>query len=144
MKERECRIEAALHEAFLAALLLAGDTCEAERTVEEAINSLGPDHSTNELLLKTALAAVHAHCKQDKFPGTLPRELQSLSLLPPADRNCFVLRILMGFDRDTCSEILGLPRVDVEEALHGSLLALPEAMEFFEYGRPMHRVGVLT
>ena len=129
MKKKECRIEEALHEAFLAALLLTVRTSEAERAVEEAINGLGPDLSADELLVKTALAAVHGLYAQDEFPATLPRELRSLSVLAPTDRKCFVLRILMGFDRETCCEILGLSRVGVEEALHRSLLALPEAIE---------------
>jgi len=143
VKKEERKIGEALHDAFLVALLLTGGTRGAERAVEEAINDLGPDLSADELLVKTALAAVNAHYAEDDFPATLPRELQSLSLLPPAHRNCFVLRMLMGFDRETCSEILGLSRVDVEEALHRSLLALPEAIESIQCGRPMKRVGVV-
>jgi DNA-directed RNA polymerase specialized sigma24 family protein len=129
----------ALDEGFSAALLLTGSIGGAEQAVENAIDRLGPDLSAEALLAETARSALRQRKCQDDLPAILPLELQALSLLSPADRNCFILRVLMGFDREACSEILKLPQDDVEEALHRSLLDLPMAVESIRRRRPVNR-----
>jgi hypothetical protein len=127
----------ALHEAFRAALLLTGSIGGAEQAVKNAINGLGPDLSAEALLLATARSSVH-QCKcQEHVASFLPLELRALYLLSPADRNCFILRFLMGFDREACSEILDLSQEDIEDALHRSLIGLPLMARSIECRRPV-------
>lgn len=118
-----------LDEAFLAARLITGSICGAEQAVEDAIEGLGPDLSAEALLVGTARAAVQQRKYEDESPSMLPLELQALSLLSPSDRNCFVLHVLMGLDREACSEILELSRDDLAQALHRSLLDLTSAIQ---------------
>jgi DNA-directed RNA polymerase specialized sigma24 family protein len=125
----ETEIDDALHESFRAALVLTGSIEGAERAVTDAIASLGPDCSEDELMAQTARFAFEHTTSSDELSSCLPAELQALSRIPPARRYCFVLRILLGLDVETCCEILTLSRHEVEEALYRSLLDLPRAVE---------------
>ena len=58
-------------------------------------------------------------------PSCLPAELQRLFWLPPRERLCFVLRMLMGLSREMSSEILNLRRDEVDEALCRAMRELP-------------------
>ena len=130
MKKRlNPEVEEALRRAFRAALLLAGGMRGAERAVKQAIDGLGPDFTPEDLLVEAVRSAVQPPKWQDDMHPGLPQELRALALLSPRGRNCFVLRLLLGIDRDACSEILELSRDEVDEAIHQSLLDLNPAVE---------------
>jgi len=124
-----------LDKAFPVALLLTGGVAGAEKAIESAIEQAGPDFSAESLLVETARSAVLQRNWRDELPSTVPPELRALSLLSPVVRNCFVLRILIGFDCGACSGILGVPVDDVENALRRSLLELPFAVQSVRRGR---------
>lgn len=113
--------EQALVRAFPAALVLTGSMGGAELAVENAIDRLTPDFTAEELLLETVRFAVQLPKWQDDARPILPQELQALSFLCSKARNIFVLRFLLGFSSEACSEILGETRDDVDEALYQSL-----------------------
>ncbi len=121
-----------LREAFSAALVLTGAIEAAECAVTHAAASLGPDLTREALRIETARAAVQQRKnfpQPAELPSTIPLELRALSLLSPACRDCFVLRVLMGLDSQVCSGILALSRDGVEEALQQSLRDFPRAVE---------------
>src|SRR5713226_7442317 len=111
----------ALDESFRAALVLTGSIERAECALTDVINALGSDLSRNALLVETARSVIQ-HTAFSESSSILPMELQALSLLSSTRRYCFVLRVLMGLDLETCSDILRLSREEVEEALYQSLL----------------------
>jgi hypothetical protein len=126
----EMEIGEALSESFRAALVLTGSIEGAERSVTNAISALGSELSVHALFVETARSAFQHPPVSGELSSILPVELQALSLFSPTCRDCFVLRVLMGFDLQTCSEILTLSRHEVEEALYQSLLDLPRAVEY--------------
>ena len=113
--------------AFPAALLLTGNMHDAEQAVENAITASGSDFTAEALLVETVRSVMQLPTCRDETHSILPRELQALSLLPPKGRNCFVLRVLLGIEREACTQILELSGDDVDEALHQALLDLPLA-----------------
>ncbi len=136
-------IDEALHQSFRAALVLAGSIEDAERAVTNAIDMLESDLSADALLAATARSAFQSSTFSEELSSFLPLELQALFLLLPTPRHCFVLRILLRIDLETCSEILRLSEDEIQEALYQSLLRLPRAVEFIRpAGRtPCPRVG---
>jgi len=125
----EMEMGEAVNESLRAALVLTGSMEESERAITKAITALGPDLSQHTLLRETARSAFQQSTLSDRSSSILPVELQALSFLRPTCRYCFVLRFLIGFDLETCSEILALSRREVEEALYCALLDLPRAVE---------------
>ena len=123
----EMQIEEALHESLRAALVLTGSVEGAECAVTNAIATLGQDCSAEALLVETARSAFEHNSFSGELSSILPVELQTVSLLPSTSRYCFVLRVLMHFDLETCSDILRLSRDKIEEALYQSLLQLPQS-----------------
>jgi hypothetical protein len=120
--------ESDVRDAFLAALMLTGTVEAAEQAVSEAIATLGSVIAVDELFVATAKCAtrISGRCSpRAEIPTSLPPELQRLFLLPPVDRKCFVLRILMGFTLETSSGILNLRRDEVDAALCRALCDLP-------------------
>jgi DNA-directed RNA polymerase specialized sigma24 family protein len=81
------------------------------------------------LLVETVRSAAQLEALPGELPPSVPPELHAISLLPPTSRYCFVLCVLLGFHRDTCAEILGLSRNEVEVGLHHSFIDLPRAVE---------------
>ena len=126
----ELQIEEGLYESFRAALVLTGSTEAAERAITIAIDSLGSEFSAPELLVRTAQSALMNGTSSGTPCSVLPLELQALSLFHPTRRHAFILRVLLGLDLETCSEILRLFSQEVEEAVHELLPELPWALEF--------------
>ena len=122
-------VETYVRDAFLAALMLTGTIEGAEQAVSDAIATSECGGGVAELLVATAKCAMtqgQEEClRQAEKPSSLPPELQRLFLLPRASRNCFVLRILLGFTAEMSSEILSLGRDEFDEALCFALSELP-------------------
>ena len=122
----ETELTEALQNSFHAAFVLTGSLEAAEHAVQDAIASIAGDLSSDTLSVETARSALrHTFC--DVSSPVLPKELRALALLRPNCRSCFVMHVLMRLDLQTCSEILGLARCEVEDALYQSLLDLPRA-----------------
>ena len=84
---------------LFAVLLLTGTIETAEQAVSEAIATSGCGVAVDELLVETAKCAIQIDdvgFPQAKIPSGLPPELRRLFLLSSIDRQCFVLRMLMG------------------------------------------------
>jgi hypothetical protein len=116
----------ALHES-LALLSFSLGVLKAPSVVTNAIATLGQDCSAEALLLEAARSTFEHNLVSAELSSILPVELQTVSLLPSTSRYCFVLRVLMHFDLETCSDILRLSRDKIEEALYQSLLQVPQS-----------------
>src|SRR5258708_18227877 len=118
----------ALANAFWMALLLTGSIEAAEAAVLDGIDAIQLDRiSGNSLLLATAKSAILRRIEipeQSQGLAILPLELRRLFLLAPRDRDCFVLRTLIGLSPDLCSGILSLSIHEVESALYTALQEL--------------------
>lgn len=121
----------AVHRAYLTALLLTGDTEQAEAAVIDAITLLEIDSHFQELLILETI-------KKSIGPGSeppgqqlqrvlaiLPFELRSVLLLSPTSRQCFVMRVLAGLAPDVCSDLLNLDSTVVEESTLAAMKQLP-------------------
>ena len=126
----ELQTEDGLWQSFRAALVLTGSMEAAERAITTAINSFGSEFSAQELLVRTAQSALLDSTFPRKPCSVLPLELKALSLFSPTRRRAFILRVLLGLDAETCSEILRLFSEQVEEAIDQVLPDLPWALEF--------------
>jgi hypothetical protein len=122
------KIDESLQRSFRAALVLTGSVEGAERAVTDAI-AAASDLSADTLLLETARESLQHSTHSDGLPSCLPPELQAIFRLDPTRRHCFILRVLVGFDVQTCSEILNLSRGEIEEAIYESLLDLPRRVD---------------
>jgi hypothetical protein len=114
--------------AFLAALMLTGTIEAARLAVSEAIATSGGGVALDELLVATAKCAIQIGdgcLRWAEIASSLPPELQRLFMLSSVGRKCFVLRILMGLTLEVTSEILNLPKDEVDEALCRALSELP-------------------
>ena len=117
-----------VRDAFLAALVLTGTIEAAEQSVSGAIARLGYGIAADELLVATAKCAIQIGdgcLRWAEIASSLPPELQRLFMLSSVGRKCFVLRILMGLTLEVTSEILNLPKDEVDEALCRALSELP-------------------
>jgi len=101
--------------AFLTALLLTGNTDQAESATMAAIDSWNPDDETEEVLFEKALAmAARARIEpassywneRDVAGSCLPVELQRVLRLARPLRRCFVLRVLVGLPPRVCAKLL--------------------------------------
>ena len=116
-------VEAHFGPAFLAALMLTGSSRGAECAVADAIATLAPDATANDLLIATAKCAVEQGESVDQAHtrDRLPPELGRLLLLPPMSRKCFVLRMLLRFTAELSSGMLGLRKNELERELWQAL-----------------------
>jgi hypothetical protein len=122
----------ALPQAFCTALLLTGGTKPAEAAVLYVIAELALDElSGGSLILESAKAAIQRRADledQSEQPfSMLPFELQRLFLLVPKNRDCFVLRVLIGLTPAQCSEMLHLSISEVEDSLYTAVQELPRS-----------------
>ncbi len=122
-------LETDVRDVFVAALMLTGTIEGAEQAVSEAIATSGCAGGVAGLLVATATSALIQH-RDECLPAaevasSLPPELRRLFLLPWMSRNCFILRILLGFTAELSSEILRLRVDEVDEVLHCALTDLP-------------------
>lgn len=118
-----------LGESFRAALVLTGSVEGAERALDEAIAVSGSEISPHGLLTETIRSILRGTIGKE---SALPLELQALALLAPIARCCFVLRLGVGLDLQTCSEMLGISTGEVEDALCHAVVELPKAVRRVE------------
>jgi hypothetical protein len=119
----------AINESFRAVLVLTGSPEVAERAVANAIDDVGLDDLRNTVLRDAIRWAFRHTSGLGRLCLTLPGELQVLSLLEPMPRYCFVLRLLVGTNARTCSQILQLSTREVDEGLYQALLNMPKALQ---------------
>jgi hypothetical protein len=122
----------ALPQAFCTALLLTGATKPAEAAVLDVIAELALDElSGGSLILESAKAAIRRRADLEVHSeqpfSMLPFELRRLFLLVPKNRDCFVLRVLIGLTPAQCSEMLRLSISEVEDSLSTALQELPRS-----------------
>ncbi len=122
-----------INESFRVVLVLTGSPEVAERAVADAIDDAGLDDLRNTLVPESVRWAFRHTRGLSRLCLTLPRELRVLSLLEAIPRYCFVLRLLVGLDARTCSQILNLSSREVDEALYQALLDMSRALESFRY-----------
>jgi hypothetical protein len=120
----------ALPQALCTALLLTGGTKPAEAAVLDGISALALGQlSGGSLSLESAKAAVQRRAdledQSDPLFSMLPLELRRLFLLLPKNRECFVLRVLIGLPPEVCAEMLHVPIAEVDDALYTALQELP-------------------
>lgn len=126
-------VSEALHEIFIAAILLTGSCTRAERSVVEAIGTAIPCAG----LMSTVLEkAIRVAVRPEVFDGQdrarepsphllwLPPELRRVMRLSKTDRQAFVLRLLLGLPRDECSQLLQLDNEEIDEHIVSAALAL--------------------
>jgi DNA-directed RNA polymerase specialized sigma24 family protein len=106
-------MEGLLCNAFWAALLLTGDAARAEEVVQAAIEFLDADDlSSDALLIFVGTLASQLDGDESLLGGdesvlpVLPKDLQNVMRLPRMKRQCFVLRILLGFPEGRCARLL--------------------------------------
>jgi hypothetical protein len=123
----------ALHEMFTGALLLTGSSVRAERSVVEAIGTAIPCNVSASAVFEAAIRIAatpevidgeERSCEQEPPVSWLPPELRRVMLLSKTDREAFVLRLLLGFPRDRCSQLLQLEDADIDERIVSAVLAL--------------------
>jgi hypothetical protein len=103
--------------AFWVAVLLTGDKARAEEVVQEAIEFLDADDlSTDALLIFVSTLALHSGGDESELPE-MPEELQNVMRLPRMMRQCFVLRILLGFPEGRCARLLHAEDWQISEAV---------------------------
>jgi hypothetical protein len=122
--------ETQVGKAFHLALLLTGNVEAAERAVSDSITESVCNVTGDQLLIATAKHAIQLRdhfLPEAEALSSLPLELQRLFLLSTVCRDCFVLRMLMGFTEETSSGILNLRGGEIDEAL---CLALNDLSRF--------------
>lgn len=102
--------EGAVCRAFLAAYLLVRSERLAEAALYEAIESLDPDRVISMLPRLLAEASLKIRPGQPEGPVAAPAwigsELRAVFDLSQPLRDCFVMRILLGIPRETCSFLM--------------------------------------
>ena len=120
-------IPSALDMAFRTALLLGGNTKNAEEAVMDAIDAC-EDLSHRGLLIEAVRSTIRRRTKSADAPDALellPPELRRLFMLQPLSRDCFVLRILVGLSPELCAELLDVSITEFEDAVCAALNQLP-------------------
>jgi len=103
--------------AFWVALLLTGNAAVAEEVVRDAIEFLDTDDlSTDALLIFVSTLALQLGGDESDQP-MLPEELRSVIRLPRMMRQCFVLRILLGWPEGRCARLLHAEDWQISEAV---------------------------
>ena len=125
----------AVDKAYITALLLTASVKRAEAAILEANGATDLDSTTGEVLLREAVnAAIELQSETSKQPSEdlerassiLPFELRRVLHLPPALRQCFVLRFLVGLPREVCARLLHLEIRQVDERARTAMLELPK------------------
>jgi DNA-directed RNA polymerase specialized sigma24 family protein len=103
--------------AFWVAVLLTGDAARAEEVVRDAIEFLDADDlSTDALLIFVSTLALQLGGGESAGP-VLPEEMANVMRLPRMMRQCFVLRILLGFPEGRCARMMHAEEWQISEAV---------------------------
>ena len=133
-KMEQVSVDGPLAKAFFSALLLTRSTQRAEAAVLESIESLAPDESFDEAILRSAIhASITAHAQAELLSpqeleaafAAVPLELRGVLALPADLRHCFVLRILLQLTPESCAQILNLNTEDLDRYTCEALWSLP-------------------
>jgi hypothetical protein len=123
----------AMGRVLTAAVLLSGDLTEAEDAVADAILSLDTDDFETEAFLMCVLilSIQRSHNsskwsirKKSEISVTLPAELQNVLNLSLKLRQCFVLRVLLGLPKETCSRMLQVDYDELEKSVSSAAVEL--------------------
>jgi hypothetical protein len=118
-----------LRKAFTVALLLTGNMDHAETSVLQGIAEWDPDamsvYPLFQATVKASLLFV-APQKEDLALALpfLPPELQNTLDLPWDLRQCFVLRVLAGFSRRVCAQLLGWKTCEIDRCTCAAMVQL--------------------
>jgi hypothetical protein len=112
-----------LRRAFFASLLLAADAEEAESAVLEAIQLWNSAEEPCEALFRNAVRVVLRNRVQrssqaDTFEAAesgFPVQLRGILRLPLLVRQCYVLRLLVGFSQQSVARMLDLSADEVSQ-----------------------------
>jgi DNA-directed RNA polymerase specialized sigma24 family protein len=121
--QREDDLQHTLRRAFFVALLLAANAEAAESAVLEAIQLWNSADEPAEALFRKAVRAVlnrpiQRSCQGDIFEAAaslLPASLRGILRLPPLVRQCYVLRLLVGFSQQSVARLLDLSADEVSQ-----------------------------
>jgi hypothetical protein len=137
-------VSKALDEVFIAAILLTGCTELAERAVGEAIETLGDNEISEDMVLRGTISAavtpeMMAGNEGSRQPqptvSWLPVPLRRVLLLPRNLRQAFVLRLLLGMPRDRCSQLLRLDERKLDEHVRQAAIFLSQGHSFTDRPR---------
>ena len=126
-------VSGSLHEIFVAAILLTGSCTRAEHSIVKAIGTAIPCPGSMPAVLEEAIRiAVEPEmldgeervCEPETPVSWLPPELRRVMRLSQADRQAFVLRLLLGLPRDQCSQLLQMEGGELDERIVSAVLAL--------------------
>jgi hypothetical protein len=124
--------------AFWAALLLTGDAARAEEAVYAAIDFLDADDlSSDALLLFVSTLALRLDGDESVL-ALLPKDLRNVMRLPRMKRQCFVLRILLGFSEGRCARLMHVQEWRISEEV---CLAVTELASTSDTRSRMH-IGI--
>jgi hypothetical protein len=123
-----------VNRTFVTAYLLTGRIDLAEKATLDAIDAWMPDNESAEAIFGHGVAAaLRKRGKRDASGLSrdnvthlcLPAELRTVRELSPALRRSFVLRLLAGFSREDCAELLGCHPERVDRAARTAARLLP-------------------
>jgi hypothetical protein len=103
------------------------DTTTAESAMLDGISAC-EDVSHRSLLIETVRSAFRRRASSADVLDTvqlLPAELLPLFRLQARSRDCFVLRILLGFSPEVCADLLNISVLEFEDAFYAALNSLP-------------------
>jgi hypothetical protein len=122
-----------LGRVLTAAVLLSGDMTQAEDAVADAILALDTDgFETEAFLLCVSILSIQRSRNSPKrsirrtgeISITLPTKLQNVLNLSLKLRHCFVLRVLLGLPKKTCSQMLQVDDDELEKSVSSAAAQL--------------------
>jgi hypothetical protein len=128
----------AMGRVLTAAVLLSGDLTEAEDAVADSILSLDTDDFETEGFLMCVLilsiqrsrnSSKRSLRKTGEISVTLPADLQNVLDLSLKLRHCFVLRVLLGLSKETCSQMLQVDDDELEKSVSSAAVELAGVRE---------------
>jgi hypothetical protein len=133
------KLHESLENAFIVGLLLTRSVQRAETAVLDSVKPPCPDDLYSEALFRRVILhsidmqSIEPPRRQQKeleeAASILPFELQCVLNLSTNLRHCYVLRILVGLNRDVCSWLLHLDTSQVDEYTCAAMLELPLVQE---------------
>ncbi|HEX4169623.1 MAG TPA: hypothetical protein VHZ55_29520 [Bryobacteraceae bacterium] len=129
----EAAVSRNIAQMFRTALLLTASVERAETALLQAIQSLHPDDSLADgLLRETVRASTRASVglpeqqeeELKQASSMVPCELQHVLRLPRDLRLCFVLRFLVGLSRRVCARLLHVKLSQIDEDTFAALRQL--------------------